>query len=59
LQPNARIPAALGQKRLWIGDFQDFAQGAAFVGGVLIIAFDDAIADPIAEVAPGLVSVPL
>jgi len=48
---NAWIPAALGEEFLRVLHTQDIAQRAALVGGVFIIGFDDAIADPIAEVA--------
>src|SRR5271168_1138332 len=50
-EPNAGIPAALRKKRLRVGHFQDFAKGSPLVIGVLIIGFDDAISNPVAEVA--------
>lgn len=51
LQLNAGIPAALRQKRLRIGHFRDFAKSAALVCGMLLVRFDDAISEPVAEVA--------
>src|SRR3984885_5013983 len=51
LEPNSWIPAALGQECLWIGHLQNFAKGLAFIDGMLVIGFDDAISDPIPEVA--------
>jgi hypothetical protein len=50
--------SALGKECLRVLHNQDLAQGAALVSGVFVMGFDDAIADPIAEVAR-LVSVPL
>ena len=51
MELNAGRPTALGKKRLRVGHFQNFAKRAAFIGRALVIRLDDAISDPIAEVA--------
>jgi hypothetical protein len=49
LELYAGIPAAFVQKRLGIVHLQDFAKSSALVVGVLVIRFNDAISDPVAE----------
>jgi hypothetical protein len=42
VQLNARVPATHGEEALWIGDFDDVAERAAFIPGVLVVRFANA-----------------
>src|SRR5438270_7283241 len=50
IQPDAGIPATSSQKSLRILHFENVAQGSALVSGVIVVGFNDAIADPIAQI---------
>ncbi|MGC1264640.1 MAG: hypothetical protein WA853_00045 [Candidatus Acidiferrum sp.] len=51
MELDGRVPSAFGEEGFGIGHLEDFAKGKALIGGVLVVGLDDAIADPIAEVA--------
>src|SRR5580700_5882242 len=49
-QLDARVPSALGQKRFWIGHFQNLANCLALIGSMLVVGFHDAISHPVTEI---------
>jgi hypothetical protein len=53
---DARVPAAGFQERVRVSHLQYLAQRTLFVFGVLVVGFDDAVANPVPQVAVFLVS---